>query len=151
MIDSGSRYEVAYPSGISHFIEKLGFCVSITLFQSFKLKPKILILIKECLHLYFENFSISCDSQPRSIRAMMKFYKCWLVLEVYVTVKSQGKYNQYKFDVCMLLTAIFQNPPTLKKDIKHNSIYSLVLWYFLQMEREITLTWVNNFYHFLQI
>ncbi|XP_062606043.1 mitochondrial-processing peptidase subunit alpha-like [Saccostrea cucullata] len=26
LIDSGSRYEVAYPSGISHFIEKLGFC-----------------------------------------------------------------------------------------------------------------------------
>lgn len=44
LIDSGSRYEVAYPSGISHFIEKLGFCVSITLFQSFKIKTKILIL-----------------------------------------------------------------------------------------------------------
>lgn len=33
LIDSGSRYEVAYPSGISHFIEKLGFC-STTKYQS---------------------------------------------------------------------------------------------------------------------
>ena len=24
-VDSGSRYEVAYPSGISHFLEKLAF------------------------------------------------------------------------------------------------------------------------------
>ncbi|XP_076341033.1 mitochondrial-processing peptidase subunit alpha-like [Tachypleus tridentatus] len=29
VIDSGSRYEVAYPSGISHFLEKLAFNVSI--------------------------------------------------------------------------------------------------------------------------
>lgn len=28
VIDSGSRYEVAYPSGISHFLEKLAFNVS---------------------------------------------------------------------------------------------------------------------------
>lgn len=27
VIDSGSRYEVAYPSGISHFLEKLAFRV----------------------------------------------------------------------------------------------------------------------------
>jgi processing peptidase subunit alpha len=27
VIDSGSRYEVAYPSGISHFLEKLAFNV----------------------------------------------------------------------------------------------------------------------------
>ena len=26
--DAGSRYEVAYPSGISHFLEKLSFGVS---------------------------------------------------------------------------------------------------------------------------
>ena len=25
-IDSGSRYEVAYPSGISHFLEKISYC-----------------------------------------------------------------------------------------------------------------------------
>ena len=25
VLDSGSRYEVAYPSGISHFLEKLAF------------------------------------------------------------------------------------------------------------------------------
>ena len=25
IVDSGSRYEVAYPSGISHFLEKLAF------------------------------------------------------------------------------------------------------------------------------
>lgn len=113
MIDSGSRYEVAYPSGISHFIEKLGFCVSITLFQSFRLKLKFWFSNKECLHLYFEKISFSCYSQPQSIRAMMKFYKCWLVMEVYVTAKFQGKYmyNQSKFDVCKLLTAIFR-PPT---------------------------------------
>lgn len=31
IIDSGSRYEVAYPSGVSHFLEKLAFnvCMSI--------------------------------------------------------------------------------------------------------------------------
>lgn len=29
VIDSGSRYEVAYPSGISHFLEKLSFGVRI--------------------------------------------------------------------------------------------------------------------------
>lgn len=29
VIDSGSRYEVAYPNGISHFLEKLAFHVSI--------------------------------------------------------------------------------------------------------------------------
>ncbi|KAK7077613.1 hypothetical protein SK128_025080 [Halocaridina rubra] len=28
VIDSGSRYEVAYPSGLSHFLEKLSFRVS---------------------------------------------------------------------------------------------------------------------------
>lgn len=28
IIDSGSRYELAYPSGISHFLEKLAFNVS---------------------------------------------------------------------------------------------------------------------------
>jgi len=28
LVDSGSRYEVAYPSGISHFLEKLAFSVS---------------------------------------------------------------------------------------------------------------------------
>lgn len=37
VIDSGSRYEVAYPSGISHFLEKLAFGVIIL---------KIIILIK---------------------------------------------------------------------------------------------------------
>ncbi|XP_071096614.1 mitochondrial-processing peptidase subunit alpha-like isoform X1 [Haliotis cracherodii] len=26
VLDSGSRYEVAYPSGVSHFLEKLAFC-----------------------------------------------------------------------------------------------------------------------------
>lgn len=30
VIDSGSRYEVAYPSGISHMLEKLAFHVSTT-------------------------------------------------------------------------------------------------------------------------
>ena len=28
LVDSGSRYEVNYPSGINHFLEKLAFCVS---------------------------------------------------------------------------------------------------------------------------
>ena len=28
VIDSGSRYEVNFPSGISHFLEKLAFSVS---------------------------------------------------------------------------------------------------------------------------
>lgn len=28
-IDSGSRYEVSYPAGISHFLEKLAFAVSL--------------------------------------------------------------------------------------------------------------------------
>lgn len=28
VIDSGPRYEVAYPSGVSHFLEKLAFHVS---------------------------------------------------------------------------------------------------------------------------
>ena len=27
-IDSGARYEVAYPSGVSHFLEKLAFGVT---------------------------------------------------------------------------------------------------------------------------
>lgn len=30
VIDSGARYEVAYPNGISHFLEKLAFHVSLT-------------------------------------------------------------------------------------------------------------------------
>lgn len=150
MIDSGSRYEVAYPSGISHFIEKLGFCVSITLFQSFRLKLKFWFSNKECLHLYFEKISFSCYSQLQSIRAMMKFYKCWLVMEVYVTAKFQGKYmyNQSKFDVCKLLTAIFPPPPP-KRDIKQNTtpgIPFLSIRVFVQMEREITLTWVKLFF-----
>ena len=29
LIDSGSRYEVSYPSGITHFLEKLAFGVSL--------------------------------------------------------------------------------------------------------------------------
>lgn len=29
VIESGARYEVAYPSGVSHFLEKLAFSVSI--------------------------------------------------------------------------------------------------------------------------
>lgn len=29
VIDSGPRYEVAYPSGVSHFLEKLAFNVSV--------------------------------------------------------------------------------------------------------------------------
>lgn len=29
VIDSGPRFEVAYPSGVSHFLEKLAFNVSI--------------------------------------------------------------------------------------------------------------------------
>jgi len=28
LIDSGSRFEVLYPSGVSHFLEKLAFQVS---------------------------------------------------------------------------------------------------------------------------
>ena len=28
LIDSGSRYESAYPSGITHYLEKLAFTVS---------------------------------------------------------------------------------------------------------------------------
>ena len=28
LIDSGSRYESAYPSGVTHFLEKLAFSVS---------------------------------------------------------------------------------------------------------------------------
>lgn len=150
MIDSGSRYEVAYPSGISHFIEKLGFCVSITLFQSFRLKLKFWFSNKECLHLYFEKISFSCYSQPQSIRAMMKFYKCWLVMEVYVTAKFQGKYmyNQSKFDVCKLLTAIFRPPPTPTPKKRYQAKYHsrqtfLSIRVFVQMEREITLTWVK--------
>lgn len=33
VIDSGSRYEVAYPSGVSHFLEKLAFhvCISVSI------------------------------------------------------------------------------------------------------------------------
>jgi len=31
VIDSGPRYEVAYPSGVSHFLEKLAFNVSLLL------------------------------------------------------------------------------------------------------------------------
>ena len=27
VIDSGSRYEAAYPSGVSHFLEKVAFAV----------------------------------------------------------------------------------------------------------------------------
>lgn len=36
VIDSGPRYEVAYPSGISHFLEKLAFHVSFTQVQKDK-------------------------------------------------------------------------------------------------------------------
>lgn len=97
LIDSGSRYEVAYPSGISHFIEKLGFCVSITLFQSFKIKTKIMNVCIFILNI----FSFCCYSQPQSTRATMRFYKCWLVMEVYVTAKSQGKYNQSNLIWCL--------------------------------------------------
>jgi processing peptidase subunit alpha len=43
VIDSGSRYEVAYPSGISHFLEKLAFNVSyifaLCYSTDFKLSP----------------------------------------------------------------------------------------------------------------
>jgi processing peptidase subunit alpha len=31
LIDSGPRYEVAYPNGISHFLEKLAFGVRLLL------------------------------------------------------------------------------------------------------------------------
>lgn len=30
VVDSGCRYEVAYPSGVSHFLEKLAFHVSLS-------------------------------------------------------------------------------------------------------------------------
>ncbi|XP_071442365.1 mitochondrial-processing peptidase subunit alpha [Hetaerina americana] len=43
IIDSGSRYEVAYPSGISHFLEKLAFNST----SNFKDKDKILQVL-EC-------------------------------------------------------------------------------------------------------
>jgi len=36
LIDSGSRYEVFYPSGISHFLEKLAFKVSYNTIVSFR-------------------------------------------------------------------------------------------------------------------
>ena len=38
-IDSGSRYEVAYPSGISHFLEKISYNSTAT----FKSKDDILL------------------------------------------------------------------------------------------------------------
>ena len=32
LLDSGSRYEVNYPSGITHFLEKLAFAVRLYLY-----------------------------------------------------------------------------------------------------------------------
>lgn len=37
-IDSGSRYEVAYPSGVCHFLEKFAFCST----EKFKDRDEIL-------------------------------------------------------------------------------------------------------------
>ncbi|KAL0276278.1 UNVERIFIED_CONTAM: hypothetical protein PYX00_003884 [Menopon gallinae] len=51
VIDSGSRYEVAYPCGISHFLEKLAFSSTI----KFKDKDKILFEL--------EKYGGICDSQ----------------------------------------------------------------------------------------
>ncbi|XP_048775964.2 mitochondrial-processing peptidase subunit alpha-like isoform X2 [Ostrea edulis] len=51
LIKSGCRFEVAYPSGISHFIEKLGFC-STTKYQS---SDEILQII--------ESYGGLCDCQ----------------------------------------------------------------------------------------
>lgn len=70
-----------------------------------------------------------------------------------MTAKFQGKYmyNQSKFDVCKLLTAIFRPTPTPKKRYQakyHSRQTFLSIRVFVQMEREITLTWVNFFLSF---
>lgn len=68
-----------------------------------------------------------------------------------MTAKFQGKYmyNQSKFDVCKLLTAIFRPPthPHPQKEIS-SKIPLLSIRVFVQMEREITLTWVKFFLSF---
>lgn len=48
-------------------------------------------------------------------------------MEVYVTAKCQGKYNQSKFDVCMLLTEIFENVPPPKKKNNNNKSSTIAL------------------------
>lgn len=75
IIDSGSRYEVAYPSGISHFLEKLAFNVSLHFsklyFRHFDLTryivrqfqfycPKLLNIIIEYIVLVNTAISKSC-------------------------------------------------------------------------------------------
>lgn len=42
VIDSGPRYEVAYPSGVSHFLEKLAFHVRISFIKSCKNYPDLI-------------------------------------------------------------------------------------------------------------
>lgn len=53
LINSGSRYEVAYPSGISHFLEKIAFGVSLILYVSsaiyILLVNNFLVLVNRCL------------------------------------------------------------------------------------------------------
>jgi len=43
IIDSGCRYEIAYPSGISHFLEKLAYCST----DEFSDKDKILLALEK--------------------------------------------------------------------------------------------------------
>ena len=50
-IDSGSRYEVAYPSGVSHFLEKLAFGAT-SKFES-----------KDAILKQFEQYGGVCDCQ----------------------------------------------------------------------------------------
>ena len=51
VLDSGSRYEVAYPSGISHFLEKLAFNSTVEFSD------------KECIMHELEKFGGICDCQ----------------------------------------------------------------------------------------
>lgn len=41
VIDSGPRYEVAFPSGVSHFLEKLAFNVSVLMLSFIFFKDRV--------------------------------------------------------------------------------------------------------------
>lgn len=83
LVNSGSRHEAKYPSGIAHFIEKLAFSVSKTKLKTTKLKVKEVEVCK--VMSFFLIFSPQLSTGVK-----MKFSSRWKNTEGYVTAKHQG-------------------------------------------------------------
>lgn len=87
LVNSGSRHEARYPSGISHFLEKLAFSVSIYVYYTAFLKIKHddrphQLLLMFCLHALF--------SLHHNMGVKTKFSCHWKNMVESVTAKHPG-------------------------------------------------------------